>query len=42
MYWRRAGGIVVLDGLSFFGKKLAFFGHFWKKVGVWWSFVGKR
>ena len=28
MCWSGAGGILVLDGLSFFGGKLAFFGHF--------------
>jgi hypothetical protein len=28
MCWSRPGGIVVLDGLSFFGGKLAFGSHF--------------
>jgi len=27
----QGGGIVVLDGLSFFGEKLAFYGHFFDK-----------
>jgi hypothetical protein len=33
----QAGGIVVLDGLSFFGGKLVFGGHLWVVVGGRWA-----